>query len=118
MEQISLADIERLLAWFVAVGGSVAVIIKALKKAFGSLFEKQMKDIDERLKKHETTINKIDLENCKNFLVSYLVKVEHEGFTDEIETQRFWEEYEHYTQIGGNSYIRNKVDKLVKEGKL
>ena len=118
MEQISLADIERLLAWLVTIGGSVAVIIKALKKAFGSLFEKQMKDIDERLKKHETTINKIDLENCKNFLVSYLVKVEHEGFTDEIETQRFWEEYEHYTQIGGNSYIRNKVDKLVKEGKL
>ena len=43
MEQITLGDIEHLLAWLVAVGGSVAVIIKALKKAFGSLFEKQMK---------------------------------------------------------------------------
>ena len=118
MEQITLGDIEHFLAYLVAVGGSVAVIIKALKKAFGVLFDKQMKDIDERLKKHESTINKIDMEDCKNFLVSFLVKVEHEGITDEIETQRFWEEYEHYTQIGGNSYIRNKVDKLVKEGKL
>lgn len=118
MEQITLGDIEHLLAWLVAIGGSVAVIIKALKKAFGALFEKQMTNIDERLKKHETTINKIDLENCKNFLVSYLVKVEHEGFTDEIETQRFWEEYEHYVTIGGNSYIKQKVDKLKKDGKL
>ena len=118
MEQITLGDIATWAAFIAALCGSVAAIVTLLKKTFTKLFKEQMKDIDERLKKHESTIAKIDMENCKNFLVSFLVKVEHEDVTDEIETQRFWEEYEHYVTIGGNSYIRNKVDKLVKEGKL
>lgn len=45
-------------------------------------------------------------------LVSFLAGVEQGEAVDEIQTQRFYEEYEHYVNRGGNSYIKQKVQKL------
>lgn len=118
MEQITLGQLESWALFILGLGGAVAGIIAGVKKVLKALFKEQMETIDKRLDQQEAQIKKIDLENCKNFLVSYLAKVESGGVTDEIETQRFWEEYEHYTQNGGNSYIRQKVDKLKAAGKL
>lgn len=118
MEQITIGQIEAWAVFILGLGGAVAGIITGVKKALRALFKEQMESIGQRLDQQEAQIKKIDLENCKNFLVSYLAKVEHEGPADEIETQRFWEEYEHYTQSGGNSYIRQKVDKMRTAGKL
>lgn len=118
MEAITLSDISATLTFILALGGSVAAIIAGVKKVLKSLFKEQMENIGKRLDKQEEQIKKIDLENCKNFLVSYLAKAEDGGARDEIETQRFWEEYEHYTSQGGNSYIKEKVKKLQQQGKL
>jgi hypothetical protein len=37
---------------------------------------------------------------------------------DEIEKERLWEQYEHYQKIGGNSYIKRKIEQLQNDGKL
>ena len=37
---------------------------------------------------------------------------------DDISKQRFYEQYEHYTRLGGNSYVSSEVERLRKEGKL
>ena len=58
------------------------------------------------------------MENCKNFLVSFLARCDRGEYIDEIEKERFWEQYEHYRELGGNAYIGNKVESLRKEGKL
>ena len=118
MENITLGDISTALAFLVALGGSVAAIVGAVKKALRSMFDEQMKEINARMDKQEASIKKIDLENCKNFLVSFLAKAEWDSVADAIEIQRFWEEYQHYTESGGNSYIKEKVAKLKAEGKL
>jgi hypothetical protein len=118
MEQVTLGQIEAWAVFILGLGGAVAGIIAGVKKVLKALFKEQMETLNKRLDQHDAQIKKIDLENCKNFLVSYLAKVESAGTTDEIETQRFWEEYEHYVQCGGNSYIRQKVDKLKAAGKL
>lgn len=118
MEALTLSDISATLTFILALGGSVAAIIAGVKKALKGLFKEQMTEINRRLDKQEESIKKIDLENCKNFLVSYLAKAEGDGAHDEIETQRFWEEYEHYISQGGNSYIKEKVSKLKAQGKL
>ena len=60
----------------------------------------------------------IVLDNAKNYLVPFLSKVERGEPYDDIEMERFHEEYELYTDNGGNSYIKSRVDKLKKEGKL
>ena len=118
MEQITLGDIATWAAFIAAFAGSVGTIVAAVRKTIKKLFDEQTKDINARLDRQEAAIKKVDLENCKNFLVSYLAKVEREGATDEIETARFWEEYQHYTDNGGNSYIKEKVAKLKQQGKL
>lgn len=118
VEQITLGDISAWLAFIVALGGSVAAIVGAVKKILKKLFDEQMTAINARMDAQEASIKKIDLENCKNFLVSFLAKAEWDSVADEIERQRFWEEYQHYTESGGNSYIKEKVNKLQKAGKL
>ena len=44
--------------------------------------------------------------------------VEQNKIIDEVEKERFYETYEHYTKLGGNSYIHDKVESLKKAGKL
>lgn len=118
MENITLGDISTALAFIVALGGSVAAIVGAVKKALKAMFAEQMKEISARMDKQEASIKKIDLERSKDFLVSFLSKAEWDTVADEIEKQRFWEVFQHYVDSGGNSYIKEKVNKLKSEGKL
>ena len=107
MENITLGDIATWAAFVVALGGSVAAIIRGVGKAVEKLLEPVKKQIRD-----------VDLENCKNYLVTFLAAVERGQEHDEIELERFHEQLGHYQQIGGNSYIKSKVEKLQKEGKL
>ena len=60
----------------------------------------------------------IDIENCKNYLVTFLAEVSRGEEKDETEIMRFWEEYGHYKNKGGNSYVHRKVEELKKRGLL
>lgn len=100
MEQITLGDIASWAAFVVALVGSVAAIIKGVKKVV------------------EKLLLPLSLDNAKNYLVPFLSKVERGEPCDEIELERFHEEYTFYTNHGGNSYIKSRVAKLQKEGKL
>lgn len=107
METITLGDLARWAAFAVALGGSIAAIIRGVNKAVGKLLEPVVKQIES-----------VDRENCKNFLVTFLAEMERGQEHDQIELERFHEQFEHYKAIGGNSYIKAKVDKLQKNGKL
>lgn len=107
MEQITLGDLARWAAFIAAFGGSIAAIISGVKK----VMEKLLQPIEKQ-------ITAVDLENCKNYLVTFLAAVERGQEHDEIELERFHEELEHYQKIGGNSYIKAKVEKLKNAGKL
>lgn len=107
MENITLGDIATWAAFLAAFGGSVAAIIKGVKKAVEALLEPLTKQIQS-----------VDMENCKNFLVTFLASCERGEKHDEIEMERFHEQYAHYQTLGGNSYIKDKVEKLRTAGKL
>lgn len=100
MEQITLGDIATWAAFVVALGGSVAAIIKGVKKVVEKLLEP------------------LSLDNAKNYLVPFLSKVERGEPCDEIELERFHEEFQFYVSHGGNSYVKSRVEKLKKTGKL
>ncbi len=100
MENITLGDIATWAAFIVALGGSVAAIIKGVKKVV------------------EKLLLPLSLDNAKNYLVPFLSKVERGEAVDEIELERFHEEFTFYTDHGGNSYVKSRVAKLQKEGKL
>lgn len=100
MEQITLGDIATWAAFIVMLGGSVAAIIRGVKKVV------------------EKLLLPLSLDNAKNYLVPFLSKVERGEPVDEIELERFHEEFTFYTSHGGNSYVKSRVEKLQKQGKL
>ena len=118
METLTLGDLATALAFLVALGGSIWAIVKSIKKALTAMFKEQTAEITRRMDRQEDTIKKIDMENCKNFLVSYLAKVKNGEHQDPIERLRFGEEFDHYVNGGGNSYIRDEVTRLRTEGKI
>lgn len=107
MEQITLGDIATWAAFIAAFGGSILAIVSGVKKAVEALLEPVKKQIRD-----------VDMENCKNYLVTFLASCERGQEHDQIELERFHEQYAHYTAIGGNSYIKDKVAKLQRDGKL
>lgn len=116
---INLADLGTWLAFLAALIGSCGAIYAAIKKALKKLFDVQTKSIQLRIDQNSESIKKVDMENCKNFLVSFLARCDRQDCViEEIEKARFWEQYEHYLELGGNSYIRNRVEQLRKDGKL
>ena len=78
--------------------------------------DKKLDDIRNDIKQD---IKKVDESCSKNFLVQFLQRVEEQEKIDEVEYERFYEVYDHYTKdLHLNSYIHRKVEKLEKEGKL
>ena len=112
MGDITLSQIGAALGLLAALIASCSAIFVALRKAIRAMFAIQMKDIKLEMEANRKAINQVDMENSKNFLVSFLSRIDRGEPADEIELQRFWEQYEHYHDMGGNSYIQNKVAKL------
>ena len=119
MENITIGQIAVAVAFIAAlITGGVKIkdaVKKWLEGLLKSQFDAQKKETDD-IKKSvndlKGQLDKVDLENCKNYLVTYLAEVERGEPKDAIESQRFWEEYQHYCDKGGNSYIKEKVSKL------
>ena len=90
---------------------AVTVIIVALKKILGKMFEPVNNKIDN-----------LDLGQARNYLVDFLADIENGIPKDECQIERAYELYDHYTKdLGGNSYIHNKwervMNKFEEEGK-
>ena len=65
-----------------------------------------------------TLIEKVELANGKNYLVQALAKIESGQELTPVEKERFWENYDRYVELGGNSYIHSTTERFKKEGKL
>lgn len=118
MEQITLGQIAVAVAFFVALITGVSYLLKQIKAAIKSALKDEFKPINDKIDELGKHLDSVDMESCKNFLVSVLSDIEKGLDVDEIERERFWEQYQHYQKIGGNSYIKKKVDQLEKEGKI
>lgn len=118
MEGITLGDIDSFVTLMVGLIGGIGFLYKKLKKWLEVLFEKQMAEIRAELKELSKRIDKSDMENCKNFLVQCLADLDRGQDMTETEMQRFYEEYQHYIDNDGNSYVKREVEKMQKAGKL
>lgn len=129
MQAVTLGELAAAITLVVGIISGVTVIIsKLLKPADKWLqkgLEKGLEPINERFDKAAVRLENVekDMENlrlsvCKNYIVRFLADVEQGEQTDEVERARFWENYDLYQEMGGNSYIKDKVDKLKKDGVL
>lgn len=118
MEQITLGQIAEWVAFCVALIGGLTYLHLQLKKWVSAMLKEEFEPINKKLDMVNQALDSVDLENCKNFLVVILADVEKGNPLDEIEKERFWEEYGHYVDKGGNSYIKTKVERLKAENKI
>ena len=100
MEQITLGEIASWAAFVLGLVGSITAIIGGVKKAVAKL------------------LVPLAMDNAKNYIVPFLARLERGEPVDSIELERFHEEFKYYTDHGGNSYVKDRVEKLKKDGKL
>lgn len=62
-------------------------------------------------------INKVELNNCKNYLVQQISATDRRELS-QAEKERYWENYDTYKKLGGNSYIHTETERLKEGGKL
>lgn len=79
---------------------------------------KKIQTIDDIKKELKEEINKTNREHDKTYLTDFLSEVEKGQTKTEIQIKRAYEIYEEYISLNGNSYIHNKWEDLVKEGRL
>lgn len=63
-------------------------------------------------------INAVKYENDKTYLTDFLSEIESGNKKSPIQIKRAYEVYEEYTKLNGNSYIHDKWEELVSNGKL
>ena len=106
------------------IGVILAIItgLKDLDKHLKGYVRGSMREETEDLKREiggiKSQLQRVDLESCKNYLVTQLAAIDRGEKMTDTQAERFWEQYEHYQVTGGNSYIRHKVEDLHKEGKI
>lgn len=118
MDSITLGQIVEVLAFIAGGIGSVATIYKVVAKAFKKSLDNALSPLNKKLDELERKHDLSDREQAKNFIVRFLADVEQGEPIDKDELHCFWDNYELYKAMGGNSYVHDKVEKLKAEGKL
>ena len=108
---------ENIINWIILIGTLITAITticvfckKIINKGFEPIYQKmdkQKEDINHRL-------DKLDINQCRNYLVNLLSDMEAGEKVSELRLKRAYEVYDHYCELGGNSYIHDKWEKLMK----
>lgn len=118
MEQITLGQIGLGITFLVGLIGGIGYLKSHLKEWIVESLKEEFEKINKRIADLDAKISDSDLNATKNYLVQSLTALERGESWDEIQKERFYEEYEHYQKAGGNSYIKQWVEKFKREGKI
>lgn len=118
MEGWTLGDIASWLALIAGIITSAGVIYKLVSTAFHKALDSAISPVVEKLDELERKHDLSDREHAKNYIVRFLADVKQGRPIDQDELHCFWDNYEIYKSMGGNSYVHDKVEKLKAQGKL
>ena len=118
MDRITIGQIAIAVSSLVGLISGIAYLKSHLKKWISGALSEQLDAINSRIDDIDINLKNVDMEACKNYLVHVLSRVERGDQLDDIELERFWEQYEHYIKNGGNSYIKRRVEQLKEDDKL
>lgn len=118
MESITLGQVALVLTFLVALITAVKYLLTEAKTWISDSMKSQMDTFAKKIDTLEEKISEVDMQTCKNYLTTRLAEIEMGRQPTEVEKERIKEQYDHYTHIGGNSYIKDKYDQLKADGKL
>ncbi len=118
MENISLGQI----ASAITLLGVIIGAMIAFFRFFKGFISRTLHPIDRKiLNLQQVSIqdrNHIELELIKMFLVNFIHDIEQGTFKSEIQIKNAYELYDRYQKLGGNSYVHDSWEKLMKDGKI
>lgn len=129
LSNITLSDIEGIIVVFVGLIAGLITLYNYIKKFITVSIKPELEKIQSEQKEADIKLNekidsldervtRVDMQQTKNYLVRCLNDID-KGAISDSELERFWEQYKHYDQqLNLNGYIKSKVEKLQKEGKL
>lgn len=89
-----------------AVGTITGIIMKWLNKKLTAILEPL-----------QTQIHKMDVRECRRFLIDFLIDIEHGVEKDEVQWKFAHEVYDHYINVlKKNSYVKDKWERVVNNG--
>lgn len=95
-----LVNIVILLGSFI---GAVSIIIAVIKKTINKLFAPVTKKLE-----------KMDVQQCRTYLVNFLCDLEYGAEKDEVQYKLAHEIYDRYTnELHQNSYVHDKWDRVM-----
>ena len=118
LEQLTIGEIALGGAFIVGLITSIKYLKSHLVEWVQDAVKEPFEEIENKLKELTVQIDEVGLDSQKNFLVAQLAEAERGVAWDEVERERFWEQYDKYQSRGGNSYIKDKVDKMKLERKI
>lgn len=111
---ITLGQISAFLGLIAGLIASVSAIILFLNKSLKKVIKNELEPMSIQIEKINSNVNGLDVSQCKNFLVRFLADVEQGNKLDEVEKERAYEIYDHYTNdLKQNSYIHKRWEELV-----
>lgn len=129
LSNITLSDIEGIIVVLIGLIGGLITLYTYIKKFITVSIKPELEKIQSEQKEADIKLNekidgldervtRVDMQQTKNYLVRCLNDID-KGAISDSELERFWEQYKHYDQqLNLNGYIKSKVEKLQKEGKL
>lgn len=118
MENISLGQIAGVITFLGIFIGAITWMITFFKSSVAKIF----KPVDEKIARIERVSmesrNNIELELIKVILVNFINDIESGSNKSGIQKKNAYELYDRYQKLGGNSYIHDCWEKLIKEGKV
>lgn len=124
MENITLGQIAKGLAFIVALIGSVVYLKKGTIKGLSKVIDNQLEPIRTEIEEIKKEIQDIKNETSKNNLsgiktdlINFMELADKEKIST-VQRIRSHELYDYYCKHGGNSYVHDGWEKLKKEGKL
>ena len=96
--------------------GALGVLNSTLKKWLSKVMKEQTKAISDQMTEMLAHLENLDKETTKNYLVQFISEVKRGETINETERQRFYEQYGHYIDLKGNTYIKTEIEALQKKG--
>ncbi len=95
-----------IIIYFASFVTAVGVIITVLKKF-----------ISNELEPLKWQIHKMDVKECRRFLIDFLIDVENDIVKDEVQWKFAHDVYDHYiNELKENSYVKDKWERVVTNG--
>ena len=117
MENITIGQIAIALSFFVGVIGSVKYLLNEVKTAVRKEIKDEISPIKNEITELKNDAKRNRINSLKTDLVNLMSLAENGSISKEQKINAH-ELYDEYSSNGGNSYIHDWWEKLVKEGKI